>query len=122
MAKYLIILVFLISGCKGPHELSLDNEKPFTLIVRSIELGKSKKYVIAPDTKEYKALYSWLNENRKEWNKEPVKWLSPYELYGENYQLLFSKETAVIKIENNGKHTMWRKKIDQSLVNIFNEY
>ena len=123
MAKHLIIfLVLLVGGCKEPHDLLLDNKSSFTLIVRNLDSGKSKQIIFEPDSKEYMSLNNWLQQNKNHWEKEPVKWLSPFEIYGNNYRLQFSKEAAVIKLEREDKYLMWRKKIDETLVNIFKEH
>ena len=123
MAKHLIIfLVLLVGGCKEPHDLLLDNKSSFTLIVRNLDSGKSKQIIFEPDSKEYMSLNNWLQQNKNHWKKEPVKWLSPFEIYGNNYRLQFSKEAAVIKLEREDKYLMWRKKIDETLVNIFKEH
>lgn len=120
MNRILLLTIFLTLGaCNVEHELYLDN-KPLTLIVRNLEASSSKLYTIKPGSNEYIALNNWLNKNRSEWKQEPVKWLSPYEVYSDNYRIQFSSQSAVIKLKNNDKYTMWRKKIDKSLVDIFN--
>ena len=107
MAKYLILfLALLVSGCKEPHELFLDNKSSFTLIVRNLDSGERKEVIFQPGSNEYKSLNNWLQQNKNHWKKEPVKWLSPFEIYGNNYRLQFSKEAAVIKLEREGKYLM----------------
>lgn len=112
----------MLISCTEKHQLELDGQKPFSLIIRNIDENKSKEYVIQPDSKEYKLLNKWLKNNREGWNKGPYKWLSPFELYAENYRLQFSNKSAIIKVKQNNKNHMWRKKVDQSLVDIFKQY
>ena len=122
-----ILVVFPLSGCVETQNFNLDGTEPFTLVIRNFEKegnsvrGNPKEYLIKPESKEYKAFNAWLGNNREGWKKEPRKWLSPYDLYGKNYRLQFSKEAAYLRYELDGDYLHCYKNIDSSLVDIFNE-
>jgi hypothetical protein len=118
----LLYLFFSLSACTGEHQLTLDGQKSFTLIVRDQDANKRKECLIQPESNEYKALANWLKSNQDGWEKGPFKWLSPFELYSENYRLQFSDKSALIKVKKNDKYHMWRRKVDSSLVDIFEQY